>query len=101
MERLEPLGTTLTDGGGARQDPADPDVPTARVHGAGHPVIRCAPAYTLNDSPREKPTSVSPASTARSTASDDGAETAASTGAPAVHAFCTSSNEARPLTCST
>ena len=39
-----------------------------------------------------------PRSAARETASDDGAPTAASTGHPATAAFCTSSNESRPLT---
>lgn len=38
---------------------------------------------------------------ARSTASDDRAETAARIGIPAITAFCTSSNEARPLTIKT
>jgi hypothetical protein len=51
--------------------------------------------------PRRNPTSVIPVSTASSTASDDGAETAASTGTPAIAAFCTSSNDARPETIST
>ena len=50
--------------------------------------------------PRRKPTSVSPISLARSTASDDGADTAASAGIPAITAFCTNSNDARPLTIS-
>jgi hypothetical protein len=44
---------------------------------------------------------VRPAWLARSTASEDGAETAASTGIPAITAFCVSSKEARPLTSST
>ncbi len=52
------------------------------------------------DVPRRNPTSVSPSSAARSTASDEGAETAASNGIPAIAAFCTSSNDARPLTIS-
>ncbi len=39
-----------------------------------------------------------PLSAARSTASEDGAETAASIGIPAITAFCTSSKDARPLT---
>src|ERR1044072_5345329 len=51
--------------------------------------------------PRRKPISVMPCSSASSTASDDGAETAASTGIPAIAAFCTSSNDARPDTIST
>ncbi|CAM5602961.1 hypothetical protein SCALM49S_05803 [Streptomyces californicus] len=53
------------------------------------------------EGPRRNPTSVSPASAARSTASDDGAETAASAGIPAITAFCAGSNEARPETSST
>ena len=59
---------------------------------------RPAPAYTFMEEPRKKPTRVSPVSAARSTASEDGAETAASKGIPAMTAFCTSSNDARPLT---
>jgi hypothetical protein len=43
---------------------------------------------------------VRPASSARLAASEDGAETAASSGRPASTAFCTSSNDARPLTSS-
>src|ERR671912_491085 len=39
-----------------------------------------------------------PTSRASSTASDDGADTAASTGMPAITAFWVSSNDARPLT---
>ena len=42
-----------------------------------------------------------PRSRASSTASDDGAPTATSIGQPATAAFCTSSNESRPLTQST
>ena len=45
--------------------------------------------------------SVMPTSRASSTASDDGAETAASTGMPAIAAFWVSSKLARPLTIST
>ena len=44
---------------------------------------------------------MSPDWLARSTASDDGADTAASTGMPAITAFWVSSNDARPLTSST
>jgi hypothetical protein len=51
--------------------------------------------------PRRKPTSFSPDFAASSAASDDGAGTAASTGIPAITAFCTSSKDARPLTSST
>ena len=51
--------------------------------------------------PRRNPTSVTPVSCASATASDDGADTAASTGTPAITAFCTSSNDARPETIST
>ena len=39
-----------------------------------------------------------PASAASEAASEDGADTAASTGTPIMTAFCASSNEARPLT---
>ncbi|OLT04209.1 hypothetical protein BJF90_24060 [Pseudonocardia sp. CNS-004] len=42
-----------------------------------------------------------PHSAASSTASEDGADTAASTGTPAITAFCASSNDARPDTTST
>ncbi len=45
--------------------------------------------------------SVSPDDAASSTASDEGAETAARIGMPAITAFCTSSKLARPDTCST
>src|SRR5215208_7792802 len=48
--------------------------------------------------PRTKPTNVRPAWWARSTASELGAETAASSGIPANTAFCVSSKEARPET---
>ena len=51
--------------------------------------------------PRRKPTSVMPASSAISTASDDGADTATRAGTPAITAFWVSSNEARPETMST
>src|ERR1700710_2419125 len=51
--------------------------------------------------PRRKPTSVIPASSAISTASDDGADTAARAGTPAITAFWVSSNDARPETMST
>ena len=51
--------------------------------------------------PRRKPTSVRPVSSAREAASEEGADTAASTGTPIMTAFCASSNEARPLTSST
>src|ERR1700760_4876766 len=51
--------------------------------------------------PRRNPTSVRPLSSASDAASDDGADTAASTGTPIMIAFCASSNEARPLTSST
>src|SRR6185503_19594454 len=50
-----------------------------------------APAETLNLSPRTKPQSVIPHASASSTARLDGAETPASTAAPARAAFCTSS----------
>jgi hypothetical protein len=55
----------------------------------------------LNVRPRAKPTSVRPASTARSTASVLGAETATRIGTPPIHAFWHSSKLARPLTIST
>ena len=47
---------------------------------------------------RRKPTSVVPISSASSTASDDGADTAARIGTPAAAAFCTISKLSRPLT---
>ena len=50
------------------------------------------------ESPRRKATSVRPDSQAKSTASEDGADTAASTGTPAITAFWVNSNDARPLT---
>ena len=59
---------------------------------------RWAQVYTFMELPRRNPTRVRPASSASSAASDDGADTAARTGMPAVTAFWTSSNEARPLT---
>ena len=48
--------------------------------------------------PRTKPTSVRPPSRARSIARLDGADTDATIGMPARYAFCTISNDARPLT---
>ena len=51
--------------------------------------------------PRRNPTRVIPDSSASSAASDDGADTAASMGRPAISAFWVSSNDARPLTSST
>ena len=63
--------------------------------------MRSGRVYTLQPSPRRKPTRVIPTSAASSTASDDGADTAASTGMPAIAAFCVSSKLARPLTIST
>src|ERR1700684_3064105 len=48
--------------------------------------------------PRRNPTRVRPPSSASEAASEDGADTAASTGAPIMIAFCASSNDARPLT---
>jgi hypothetical protein len=48
---------------------------------------------------RTKPTSVMPASAARSTASEDGADTADRVAMPALSAFWVSSNDALPLTC--
>ena len=51
------------------------------------------------ESPRTKPRRVRPESSARSAASDDGADTADSIGIPAITAFCTSSKLARPDTC--
>src|SRR6185436_18207025 len=61
-------------------------------------VIRHVSVYTLSDPPRTKPQSVSPRSAASSTASDEGAPTATSSGQPATAAFWTSSKERRPLT---
>src|SRR6185312_4265536 len=69
--------------------------------GRGYPTTRWVPLYTFMEEPRRNPTSVIPISPASSTASDDGADTAASTGTPAIAAFCTSSNDARPDTIST
>ncbi len=54
--------------------------------------------YTLTRSLETKPQSVIPCVWASSTARLDGAPTPASTGQPASAAFCTSSNESRPLT---
>src|SRR5439155_9927517 len=54
--------------------------------------------YTFRPPPRTKPHSVTPRSCASSTARLDGAPTATSIGQPATAAFCTSSNESRPLT---
>jgi hypothetical protein len=51
--------------------------------------------------PRAKPQSVTPRSAASSTARLDGAPTRDEDGQPATAAFCTSSNESRPLTQST
>ncbi len=48
--------------------------------------------------PRRNPTRVRPPSSASDAASEDGADTAASSGTPIMIAFCASSNEARPLT---
>src|SRR6476469_598135 len=64
-------------------------------------VIRWAPAYTLRRLPRTKPSRLIPASSAHATAKDDGAETAARQGIPAMIAFWVSSNDARPDTTST
>ena len=52
-------------------------------------------------SPRANPPRVRPYSRASDTASEVGAPTPISTGAPATTAFCTSSNDSRPLTHST
>src|SRR5690242_1074704 len=62
---------------------------------------RSRPAYTLQRRPRRNPTSVTPKSSATATASDDGADTDATTGIPAATAFCTISYPHRPLTMST
>src|SRR5580700_8988095 len=73
-----------------------------RGHFAHSRMIRSCPAYTFICSPRRKPISVIPESAASSTARLDGAETAASTGIPAISAFCVSSKLARPearITC--
>src|SRR5579859_575044 len=88
-------------GNGAADPAACPRLAHEPLTAAAQAVSRCAPAYTFIVGPRRKPTRVRPASAARSAASEDGAETAASTGMPARTAFCTSSNEARPLTSST
>src|SRR5262249_26879676 len=63
--------------------------------------IRHGPEETLTRPCRTQPQSVTPRSVASSIASDDGAPTAARIGHPATAAFCTSSNESRPLTHST
>ena len=52
----------------------------------------------LKRPPRTKPISVMPASSASAIARLDGADTAATSGTPASHAFCRISNEVRPLT---
>ncbi len=52
--------------------------------------------YTLQPPGRRKATSVMPADSANSTASVEGAPMAATTGAPAIMAFCSSSKLARP-----
>ena len=52
---------------------------------AGPASTRSPRVYTFIEPPRRKPTRVSPASAARSAASEDGAETAASTGEPGQH----------------
>ena len=57
--------------------------------------------YTFRRPPRTKPQSVTRRSRASSTARLDGAPTATTIGQPATAAFCTSSNESRPLTQST
>ncbi len=59
---------------------------------------RSIPAYRLNPPPRTNPASVRPKRRARSIARLDGAETAASSGAPAATHFWASSYDARPLT---
>ena len=64
-------------------------------------MTRWSPEYTTIELPRRKPTSVIPVSVATSTASDDGAETAARNGIPAIDAFWVSSKLARPDTTST
>src|SRR5690606_34494468 len=56
--------------------------------------------YTLQRSPRRKPTSVMPSRDAVSTARSVGAPTAATTGMPAAAAFWTSSKLTRPLSSS-
>src|SRR5215210_1182724 len=63
--------------------------------------ILSKPAYVLNRPPRRNPTSVMPNSLATSTARLLGAETAQTTGTPAVRHFCRISNELRPLTITT
>ena len=56
---------------------------------------RCSPAYTVKWGGRTKPTRVMPTRSASSTASDEAADTAASTGMPAAWAFWVSSKLAR------
>src|SRR5688572_7511133 len=57
--------------------------------------------YTLHPPGRRKATSVMPADSANSTASVEGAPMAATTGQPAIMAFCSSSKLARPDSSST
>jgi hypothetical protein len=61
---------------------------------AAQPGMRSAPVWTFMEERRRKPTRVRPSSTA----SDQGADTAAKTGALAVLVFGTRSKDARPLT---
>ena len=68
-------------------------------------VVAGCPVWSPSARRRRSPSTLSntvPASyCSRSTASDDGEPTATRTGQPATAAFCTSSNESRPLTQST
>src|SRR6185436_3612761 len=67
------------------------------VHESGDaPVTRHGCVYTLQPPGRRKATSVMPADSANSTASVEGAPMAATSGAPAIMAFCNSSKLARP-----
>src|SRR6266545_2695868 len=61
----------------------------ARGVAAFHPVMREGCAYTFMLDSRRKPTRVMPNRSANSTAADDGAPTAATSGMPAATAFCT------------
>ena len=88
-------GRRLVDADEARLEQALGNmVDNALRYGAG-PVTLAARSH---DGVVEKPHRVTPRSAASSTARVDGAPTATTTGQPATAAFCTSSNERRPLT---
>jgi hypothetical protein len=66
--------------------------------GFSNPSMRPLRLYTLKAPLRRKPISVIPQRSAVATARLEGAPTAASSGTPAIEAFCTNSKLARPLT---